>query len=60
MKKAVLLINDPDCCGNCPLIVGMYNDQFEEWSDICHITQRKIFDTEGIDSKCPLYRGNEE
>lgn len=54
MSKAVLVIDKPNCCGNCELIVSMYSDQYEDWQEACYITKKKIFDTEKIDKGCPL------
>lgn len=49
-----LIIDKPDCCGNCPLILDRYSEQYEEWNKKCYFTGRNIIDTEKVDEKCPL------
>lgn len=54
IPKSHLVMPTPSCCGSCPLILDMYDDQFENWENVCAYTKHKIEDTEIILSTCPL------
>ena len=53
--KAVLVISEmPSRCGNCPLLQQYYDDEHEEWYEVCFWRQCKIEDTERKLNICPL------
>ena len=53
--KAILVISDmPSRCGDCPLLERMYDDEHEEWYELCFWRQCKVEDTERKLSVCPL------
>lgn len=53
--KAILIINKmPERCGDCPLLQQWYDDEYEEWRDMCFWRYCKIEDTEMKLNVCPL------
>lgn len=54
MKAILVLDKMPDCCGNCPLLQQWYDDEHEEWYEMCFYRYCKIEDTESKLNICPL------
>lgn len=54
MKAILVLDKMPDKCGNCPLLQQWYDDEHEEWYEMCFYRYCKIEDTESKLNICPL------
>lgn len=55
MNKAILVLNEmPDKCGNCPCLQQWYDDEHEEWYEMCFYRYCKIENTESKLNICPL------
>lgn len=54
MKAILVLDKMPDCCGNCPLLQQWYDDEHEEWYEMCFYRYCKIENTESKLNICPL------
>lgn len=52
--KGMLVFDMPDCCGNCQLLQQWYDDEHEEWYEMCFYRYCKIENTESKLNICPI------
>lgn len=57
--KAILMIDNPECCGDCPLLQQYYDDEHEEWYEMCYRQNCKIKDIDSKLKDCPLIEIND-
>ena len=54
MRNAMLLIDDPGCCGNCSLMESYLDEEHERWLEKCVPVYRNIPDCDEKPEWCPL------
>lgn len=55
MSKTILIIDTPNCCGNCDLCTLYYDEQFEESEYKCFATKENVeLDNDFKLNNCPL------